>query len=146
MRAKERSTNRTLLTVLLLTTAAFLVGCATSPHGQLYAAVIPAPDMATGEGCDKFGVERSSGLTMVATNPVFNPQFISTSEVTEYCPTSGKQAVWGCYHPNGDAYIVGKDWKVYWHEWCHAKLGPGHKATRDAQSVFLMKEAHLTRI
>ncbi len=138
--------NKTIFTILIVAASALMVGCASSPHGQLYAATIPAPDTNTGEGCDKFGVERATGMTMVATNPVFNPTFITASEVSEYCPTTGKSTVWGCYHPNGDAYIVGKDWKVYWHEWCHAKLGPGHKATRDTNGVFLMEEAHLARL
>lgn len=113
-----------LLSILVAT------GCVSTPHGKMFPATAQAPDTATGEGCERFGVRQLPGITKVAANPVFQPVFVEAWEIDEYCPSNGRGMVWGCYHPDGKAYIVGRDAQVYWHEWCHAKLGPGH--TRDS--------------
>lgn len=108
---------RTVLTAITLLTPL----CATLPA---FAKELP-PNLQTGAGCEAYGV-RPSSLVQVVADPVFNAHFVTTSEIGKFCPNQGDGLVWGCYRPDGNAYIVGKDWRVYWHEWCHAKLGPEH--------------------
>ena len=117
--------------ILIVTIAAALaVGCASTPHGNMIMAFDAAPDLETGEGCDRYGVRRAPGLVRVSDRP-FNPEFVEAWEIADHCPSVGRGMVWGCYDENtGKAYIVGKDWKVYWHEWCHAKVGRGHSDMR----------------
>ena len=115
---------------LLIIIAAFTVGCASTPHGNMMMAFEEAPDLETGEGCERFGVQRAPGMIRVSDRP-FNPEFVEAWEIEDHCPSVGRGMVWGCYNENtGTAYIVGKDWKVYWHEWCHAKVGRGHNDVR----------------
>lgn len=109
-----------------------LTACASTPHGTMFGALSKAPDLVTGAGCENYGVYRSDRFHPVATEPRFEPHFIQPWEVDQFCRSPGRRAVWGCYHDDGSAYIVGRDWKVYWHEWCHAKLGAGHSDERFA--------------
>ena len=122
--------------VTIIAAAMLVSACASTPHGKLFPAVGEAPDLATGAGCEAYGVRPTPGMVRVSTNPVFKPHFVEAWKIGRYCPNSGRQSVWGCYHPStGDAYIVGRDWKVYWHEWCHAKLGPAHTDGRSGYAA-----------
>lgn len=110
----------------IFATLLLAAGCASTPHGTMYGAELAAPDIETGRGCSDYGVEERVGRTMKVANQKvrFEPNFIQPWQIAEHCPAGSK---WGCYHPaTGKAYIVGRDHKAYWHEWCHAKLGARH--------------------
>ncbi|MDJ0656525.1 MAG: hypothetical protein QNJ40_20360 [Xanthomonadales bacterium] len=106
----------------------FLVACASTPHGNMMMSTLDAPDLETGKGCAAFGVAEVPELAVATEKLRFDANFVQPWEIERYCPSSAEHgAVWGCYHEDtGQAYLVGKDWKVYWHEWCHAKMGPAH--------------------
>ncbi|MEM9531340.1 MAG: hypothetical protein AAGA23_10495 [Pseudomonadota bacterium] len=110
------------LTVLLLS------ACASTPEGFSMVKTANAPDPETGAGCAAFGVMEDRALAVPTAQMRFEMAVVSAREITRQCDASNENGtVWGCYRPDtGKAYMVGKDWKVYWHEWCHAKFGPTH--------------------
>ncbi|MFK7955606.1 MAG: hypothetical protein AB8B96_05885 [Lysobacterales bacterium] len=121
------SDNR-LLKPLAIVAVLLLNACASTPEGYTMVATSKAPDTETGAGCNAFGVLEDELLAVPTQKIRFDVQVVGSSEIAEQCSASQENgAVWGCYRKeSGKAYIVGKDWKVYWHEWCHAKFGPAH--------------------
>ncbi len=124
----ERPTHRTISTTLALLAALLLSACASTPEGYNMVATGKAPDLQTGQGCNAYGVLEDELLAVPASKIRFDVEVVSGGEIAQHCSASQENgAVWGCYRKEtGKAYIVGKDWKVYWHEWCHAKFGPAH--------------------
>ncbi len=122
----------TILIISLLFSA-----CASTPHGMMYGVSKPAPDQVTGAGCEDYGVFRSGHVSQVVHEVKFEPEFIQSWETEKYCGRSGQAMIWGCYdRKNGKAYIVGRDWDTYWHEWCHAKLGGGHSHEEESRLAY----------
>ncbi len=121
-------TDHPILKSAALAAALLLNACASTPEGYTMVATVKAPDLETGAGCNAFGVLEDELLAVPTKNIRFNVQVVGSSQIAEQCSASQEHgAVWGCYRRDtGQAYIVGKDWKVYWHEWCHAKFGPAH--------------------
>ena len=119
----NRTTTTNLIVTALLTGAMLLLGgcAAVTPHGTMYAATTPAPDLDSGTGCARFGVKETGFI-----DRPFDPQFVDSGELTQAC---GHRSAMGCYHPgDGKAVILGRDWYLYWHEWCHAKQSSLHTA------------------
>ena len=115
-------------TAATLVFALLLSACASTPDGVMMMATSDAPNIETGAGCGQFGVEENQAFAVPAEAVRFDVEFVQPWDIAEKCPTNAStDTVWGCYHEDqGKAYVVGRDWKVYWHEWCHAKFGPAH--------------------
>ena len=124
----EVSIKHNLYRTLALCAALLLGACASTPDGHTMLAISKAPDLETGAGCNAFGVLEDKMLAVPTAKIRFDVEVVSGAQIAQQCSASQENgAVWGCYHQDtGKAYMVGKDWRVYWHEWCHAKFGPAH--------------------
>ncbi|MEM1090153.1 MAG: hypothetical protein AAGB27_00545 [Pseudomonadota bacterium] len=122
------SPNRNILRSMALCLTLLLGACATTPEGHTMLAARKAPDLATGAGCNAFGVLEDEMLAVPTEKIRFDVRVVSPAKIAKQCAASEETgSVWGCYHEDtGQAFIAGKDWHVYWHEWCHAKFGPAH--------------------
>jgi hypothetical protein len=114
--------------MLALLATLLLSACASTPEGYAMIKTGHAPDPITGAGCNAFGVLEDPRLVVPSAEMKFDMSVVGASEIESACSASSENGtVWGCYRPDtGKAYMVGKDWQVYWHEWCHAKFGPAH--------------------